>query len=130
MSPSRPSGPAPPCRGRAVAFSIPALLSSAAILPALWLPTKPPLVRDGGGFGEMGMFSAALRWNQSILFIPSSLAKILLAMLANSHGAGDKDEFRGVFRLSLSVNLAVTLAPAALVIAFCAAADARLRRRV
>ena len=98
-------------------FSLPALLSSLVVVPALWV-ANVRLVRDGGGFSQMGLFSAALKWNQLILFVPSALASIILAMLSNSHGAGDKSEFRGIFRLSLGVNLAVTLVPAALVVVF------------
>jgi O-antigen/teichoic acid export membrane protein len=98
-------------------FSLPALLSSVVVLPALWI-ANVRLVRDGGGFAQMGIFSAALKWNQLILFVPSALASIVLSMLSNSQGTGDRSEFRGIFRLSLVVNLVVTLAPAAVVIVF------------
>jgi len=98
-------------------FSLPALLSSVVVLPALWI-ANVRLVRDGGGFAQMGTFSAALKWNQLILFVPSALASIVLSMLSNSHGTGARSEFRGIFRLSLAVNLGVTLVPAAVVIVF------------
>jgi O-antigen/teichoic acid export membrane protein len=98
-------------------FSLPALLSSLVILPALWI-CNIRLVRDGGGFAQMGVFSAALKWNQLIMFVPSALASIILAMLSNSHGTGRREDFRGIFRLSLAVNLAVTLVPSAAVIVF------------
>jgi O-antigen/teichoic acid export membrane protein len=98
-------------------FSLPALLSSLVVLPALWI-ANVRLVRDGGGFDQMGVFSAALKWNQMILFVPSALASIILSMLSNSHGSGSREEFRGIFRLSLAVNLGVTLVPSVLAAVF------------
>ncbi len=68
-------------------FTFPALLGSVIVLPSMWI-SNLILVRHGG-FDQMGIYSAALKWNQLILFLPSSIAGIVLPMLSNRHGAGD-----------------------------------------
>jgi O-antigen/teichoic acid export membrane protein len=98
-------------------FSLPALLGSVVTLPAFW-GANVMLVRDGGGFDQMGLYVAALKWHQLILFVPASLSGIILPMLSNCHGAGDEEEFRCLFRLSVAVNLATILVPSAVVILF------------
>jgi len=93
-------------------FGLPALLSSVAILPVMWAGNVL-LVRWGGGFDQVGLFAAAGRWGQLILFLPSSISGIVLPMLANSHGSRDRARFRSLFNLNVVVNLAVTVPPLA-----------------
>ncbi|HKI18677.1 MAG TPA: oligosaccharide flippase family protein [Isosphaeraceae bacterium] len=88
-------------------FSLPALAGSLATLPAMWV-ANVILVREGGGFGQVGIYVAANKWGQFILFVPSSISVIVLPMLSNRHGAGDRDQFRDLLRLNVVVNTGLT----------------------
>ncbi len=98
-------------------FSLPALLSSMATLPAIWAANLL-LVRQPDGYAAMGLFTAANKWSLLILFIPTSVANIVLPMLANLRGAGDDQAFRRVFHANVLVGLGCTLVPGALIAAF------------
>jgi len=98
-------------------FSLPALLSSMATLPAIWAANLL-LVRQPDGYAAMGLFIAANKWSLLILFIPTSVANIVLPMLANLRGAGDDQAFQRVFHANVLVSLGCTLVPGALIAAF------------
>ncbi|MGI8549397.1 MAG: oligosaccharide flippase family protein, partial [Dehalococcoidia bacterium] len=98
-------------------FSLPALLSSVATLPAIWI-ANVMLVRQPDGYAALGLFTAANKWSLLILFVPTSVANIVLPMLANLRGIGDDHAFRQVFHANILVSLACTLVPGALVAAF------------
>ncbi len=100
-------------------FSLPALLSSMATLPATWLASVL-LVRQPDGYAAMGLFTAANKWSLLILFVPISVANIVLPMLANLRGAGDDAAFRRVFHANVLVSLGCTLVPSVLIAALAA----------
>jgi O-antigen/teichoic acid export membrane protein len=102
-----------------VRFSLPALLCSASILPAIWLGNVL-LVRRTDGLAEMGIFAAANRWSLAVLFIPTAVGRIVLPMLANLHGVGDEAGYRRIFRANLMLSLGLTAVPALLLAALAA----------
>lgn len=85
-------------------FSLPALLGSALVSPAMWL-CDTWLVHQRDGFAQLGLYAAADRWRLAILFIPASMAGPMLSMLANFRGAADSGGYRKMFRLNLRVTL-------------------------
>lgn len=100
-------------------FSLPALMGSALLSPAMWL-CDTWLVHQHEGFAQLGLYGVADRWRLSILFLPASLAAPVLSMLASLQGAADHRGYRRIFRLNLLVILgsvtvlsllAATLAP-------------------
>lgn len=96
-----------------IAFALPSLLSSLATQPALWfgsvlLSTQP------GGFAALGIYNAADRWRQLLLFLPATLSSNLLATLSNLHGESNRADYRRVFRINLVVMMLAVAGPAAL----------------
>jgi O-antigen/teichoic acid export membrane protein len=83
-------------------FSIPALLASALVSPAMWL-CNAWLAREPNGYAELGIYAAADRWRLAILFIPTSLSAPVLSMLANFKGNADERSYRKVFLTSLKL---------------------------
>ena len=66
-------------------FSLPAVLGNAMVGPVNWVCTAL-LVNRPGGYGEMGVFSAANQWYSVLMFVPSLLNQILLPILSERHG--------------------------------------------
>jgi O-antigen/teichoic acid export membrane protein len=91
-------------------FSAPALLAGALVGPITWIGNTM-LVRQTGGYGEMGIFSAANQWRAAVAFLPSLLSQPLLAMLSHA-GTADSSSFRKLLRanLILAVGLSASVA--------------------
>jgi O-antigen/teichoic acid export membrane protein len=81
-------------------FSLPALLASIVVGPALWF-CNALLVRQPNGYAQLGLYTAADRWRLLILFIPTSAFGMLVPVLSNLYGSGDELAFRRVFRVNL-----------------------------
>jgi len=64
-------------------FSLPAVLSGILVGPIKWL-CNAFLVNKTNGFGEMGVFSAALVFQSMLLFVSSMFNAPLLSVLSNS----------------------------------------------
>ena len=92
-------------------FAIPATLGSLVIMPAMWL-SSVILVNQPNGYRALGIFDAADRWRQLILFLPSSIAPMILPMLSNLHGLGARESFKKVFYTNLALNFVISLIPA------------------
>lgn len=99
-----------------VHFAVPTLLASLVISPALWL-SNLIMFQQPAGPRSLGVFNAADRWRQILLFLPGSLATIILPMLSNLRGTRDSVNYRRVLRLNLVVNLVVVAIPAMIIIA-------------
>jgi O-antigen/teichoic acid export membrane protein len=89
-------------------FSLPALMSSVAVAPALWL-TRLWLVRGDNGYVQAGLYDAAQKWVLVILFLPSAIVPVQLPMLANLHSAGLHDDHRAALRASVMLTSVVCL---------------------
>lgn len=96
-------------------FSIPSLLAAVIVGPVTWA-SSALLVNQPGGYGEMGLFSAASQWRMAIVFIPQVLSQPLLSMLCNLGEARRGDAFRKLLKANLFLNLAICSAAAAVVI--------------
>lgn len=84
-------------------FSLPAVLSNAMVMPANWL-CRAMLVNQPGGYGEMGVFSAAEQWYGVMLFLPYLLGQVLLPILSEGLGQDRRIESVRLLVLTMKVN--------------------------
>jgi O-antigen/teichoic acid export membrane protein len=91
--------------------ALPALLSSALLLPAVW-SCSAWLARQSGGYEQLGLYAAADRWRLLILFVPGSLAGTALPILSNLRGCEDGSGFQRVFRTYALANVLLAFLPA------------------
>lgn len=89
-----------------VSFSLPAVLSSLLVIPVNWI-CSAILVRQPGGLMQMGIANAANQWRMSILLIPDVAGRVVLPLLAHSHGGNDVSGYRRILKLSLVLNICV-----------------------
>jgi O-antigen/teichoic acid export membrane protein len=75
-------------------FGLPGMLSGAISGPVGWI-TSLTLVKQPGGYAEMGIYNAASNWFQLVVFLPNLLAQVLLPILS-SYAA--KNDGRGLNR--------------------------------
>jgi len=64
-------------------FSLPAVLSGAMVMPVHWI-CQTLLVNQPDGYNELGILTAALVFQQVLLFISGMIAAPLLAMISNA----------------------------------------------
>lgn len=91
--------------------ALPALLSSALLLPAVW-SCSAWLARQSGGYEQLGLYAAADRWRLLILFAPGSLAGTALPILSNLRGCEDGSGFQRIFRTYALANVLLAFVPA------------------
>lgn len=96
--------------GPLLRFSLPSLLASAAIAPALWFG-RLLLVRSPEGFVQAGLFEAANKWALAILFVPAAIGTVQVPMLSNFIANGDRAIYRRIILLNLGVAAASCLVP-------------------
>lgn len=70
-------------------YSLPAVMWGLLVAPANWY-CNVLLVNQPGGYEEMGVFNAANQWRTLILFLPSTVATIVLPVLAHLEGKKDR----------------------------------------
>ena len=93
-----------------VRFSIAALLSSLATMPAFWI-ARVWLVRGPDGFFQAGLFEAANKWALALLFLPTAVAAAQLPMLSYCAGVGDNRAYRRLFVLNVALTVASCVIP-------------------
>ncbi|MDA8430346.1 MAG: oligosaccharide flippase family protein [Geobacteraceae bacterium] len=84
-------------------FAIPAALSGYLTAPIMWYANFL-LVNRPQGYAEMGIFSAAQQWQAAILFLPVSLAPMVLSLMANCHGDGNSSNYWRMVKVSFGIN--------------------------
>ena len=91
-------------------FSGLSLLGSICTMSAMWF-ANVVLVAQPDGYASLGVFNAAERWRQLLLFLPASFSPVILTMLSNLHGRKDRNAYRRLFGLNLAVSIAVVVVP-------------------
>ncbi|MEX2220528.1 MAG: oligosaccharide flippase family protein [Candidatus Rokuibacteriota bacterium] len=91
-------------------FSVLSLLGSICTMSAMWF-ANVVLVAQPDGYASLGVFNAAERWRQLLLFLPASFSPVILTMLSNLHGTREPDAYRRLFGLNLAVSIAVVVVP-------------------
>ncbi len=89
-------------------FSTPAVLAGVMVGPVTWI-CNAMLVNQPNGYGEMGAFNAANQWRGAILFLPGVVEAIILPVLSNLRGEGDRLRYRKVLLYNIWFNGALTL---------------------
>jgi O-antigen/teichoic acid export membrane protein len=96
--------------------SMPALLASISLQPALWLG-QVLLSRQPGGLEQVGTFAVALRWLAIALFVPSTMGSVLLPMLGRLRATGRDADARILFVRYGGMTLAFSIGTSLLVVA-------------
>jgi O-antigen/teichoic acid export membrane protein len=91
-------------------FGVLSLLGSTCVMAAMWV-ANVVLVAQPDGYASLGVFTAAERWRQLLLFLPASFSPVILTMLSNLHGTNNPSAYRRLFGLNLAVSLAVVVVP-------------------
>jgi O-antigen/teichoic acid export membrane protein len=97
-------------------FGALAVLGSIATTAALWTGNVL-LVSQPGGYAALGVFNAAERWRQLLLFLPVAVSPLLLSLLSHLHGRGDRGGYRRLLGVNLWAGVAAVLLPATAVVA-------------
>jgi O-antigen/teichoic acid export membrane protein len=93
-----------------------ALVANAAVALALVIG-QGVLAAQPSGFEEVAQFNVAYRWSLAVLFIPASIAPILLPLLTNLRAEGAVSTFLRLLRANMIVNSLLTALPAIVLIA-------------
>lgn len=88
-------------------FSFPSLLASVMVGPVLWW-TKTYLI-SRSGYNEIAVYDVAEQWYTIVLFIPSTLAQIILPMLSNTLEEGSKRQYLKIVKINLAINVLTSL---------------------
>src|SRR6516164_4331935 len=98
-------------------FSLPAFLGSILVVSAIWA-CNAMLARQPQGYAELGLYAAADKWRVLIVFVPSYVSAMVLPMLSNLHGEGDRAAVQKAFKANLQLNGSFALVTAALIAVF------------
>lgn len=90
-----------------LAFSVPALLASVVTQPAIWIGTVL-LTNQPNGYNAVGLFYAADKWRQMVLFVPSAISSVILPMLSNLYSS-DQRGYRRIAWLSVLSNVIIVV---------------------
>lgn len=96
-------------------FSLLSLLGSICTTAALWFASVV-LVAQPDGYAALGVFNAAERWRQLILFLPASFSPVILSMLTNLHGTNEPRAYRRLLGFNLAVSVAIVVVPSIILI--------------
>jgi O-antigen/teichoic acid export membrane protein len=86
--------------------SLPAMATAMLWLPVTWVGTLM-LVREPGGFGEMGFFGAANQWFSLLMFVPGVITQTILPILSEQVSNGGRAEARGLALRSAAIMFAL-----------------------
>jgi len=89
-------------------FSLPTALTFALPGPVNWLGAAL-LVNRPGGYGEMGIYSAANQWFAMLLFLPGLLGQVVLPILSERFGQKDIRQAMKIMFLAMKVNLLIVV---------------------
>jgi O-antigen/teichoic acid export membrane protein len=81
-------------------FALPAALSGLSAAPAIWVGNTF-LVRQGGGYSQLALFSAALNLKNVVIFLPVLLNNVGTSLLNNQRGQNNPLQYRRVFLTNL-----------------------------
>jgi O-antigen/teichoic acid export membrane protein len=87
-------------------FALPAFLGGVMVGPVNWI-CNTILINQTNGYSEMGIYNAAYQWLIIILFVPGTLAGIILPLLTNlNQNENSKNYFR-VLKYNIIINILI-----------------------
>jgi len=89
-------------------FSLPAVLASSMVGPIDWI-CNALLVNQPGGYGEMGIYSAANQWFTMLMFLPGLLGSVVLPVLSERLGQKDTNQSMKTMVLAIKANALLVL---------------------
>lgn len=95
-------GPFPEARSILLNFALPAAISGATYLPAIWIGNSV-LVRQPNGFAQMALFSAAFTLMTAVLFVPNNTYVVGWSILNHHKGLGQAEGYARAFRANVTV---------------------------
>jgi O-antigen/teichoic acid export membrane protein len=90
------------------AFSIPAFMSWMLIIPVAWL-TQALLANQSSGYSDLGLFNAANQWRQFVIFIPTMMSTVMLAVSADSYADAAGGDYRQAYRMNMIITWSYAL---------------------
>lgn len=72
-----------------VRYSLPAFLSTITVGPVIWA-SNAFLANRPDGYGQLGIFNAAIQWDTFVQFFPSLISTAVLPVMSDMYGRGDK----------------------------------------
>lgn len=78
---------------------------------AFWF-SNLTLANQPDGYSRLGIFVAAEKWRELVLFVPASISQAVLAMLSNLHGTQNAKSYADIFRLNILVHIIAIMVPA------------------
>ncbi len=72
-----------------VSYSLPAFLGTILVGPTLWA-SNTFLAKQPGGYGELGIFTAALQWDTFIQFFPLLISNASFPVMSEMYGNGEE----------------------------------------
>lgn len=99
-------------------FGLPTFCGFVAVTSAV-LGAQVVLSHQSGGYAQVAIFSLANRWHLAILFLPASLAPVLVPVMTRLNASARAREVASIFRATMWGTFALAAATA-VVIAACA----------
>jgi O-antigen/teichoic acid export membrane protein len=93
-------------------FSLPVFLSTQTYFAADWLGNWL-LVRQPSGYAQLGIFTAATRWQQAVSFIPLYVRRAVFPGLTDCYSAEDYRSFNRMLKYYVVLSTGIALACAA-----------------
>lgn len=89
-------------------FALPAALSGLTTMPAIWLGNAF-LVRQPGGYTEMGIYSAATNLRTIVLFLPILFNSVAVSLINSHKGQKNSESYTSAFFLNLKLTTVAAL---------------------
>lgn len=90
-------------------FALPAAVTGCYMMPMIWLANSF-LVRQPGGFGDMGLYTAASNLRILVLFLPNVMNIVGLSVLNNEKAKGDLKSYHQLFKTNVLYIFLTTIA--------------------
>lgn len=98
-------------------FALPAAIAGLSTMPAVWL-SNVFLAQQPGGYGQVGLFSAANNLRNLVLFLPALTNNVGQALLNNQKGRRDQARYTKVFWANTAATAALLLVASVVVAIF------------
>jgi O-antigen/teichoic acid export membrane protein len=95
-------------------FALPGVLAGLAVVGTMWMG-KVILVRQAGGYTQLGLFSAANHWRTPMLFLSTVLCRVMLPLLSQAYSDAKTGDLKTAIGANLKI-VCVTALPVCLVV--------------